>query len=224
MNAQKEGTISFWIHNIYDKDWATNDKQYHFTGANVSGWTIEVDKHPDKSLEITTSGPEGLRYHRRVSPIPPCKPDGQAMVVISWKLPQWFLYLNGKAIAEGVREEQQVRVSQVGGPVTALGYLITPIPPYSDKMATVMVGASLADYSKGNRPETSPRVKLGVVQFLLHTPDTKQFTLNLETNPEASAFIDGKKMTVRLLNISKEKVAEFDNSEWPVYDFLVTRE
>lgn len=99
MSLQDEGTVSFWIRHEHS-DWATNDKRYVFGPiASDVGIAFHVVKHPNKTLEISLSGPLGA-MQAFMGPMPEAGPKG-VYVVMTWKDKETKLYLNGEPVHSG---------------------------------------------------------------------------------------------------------------------------
>jgi hypothetical protein len=93
MGVQDEGTITFWLRHQH-ADWATNGHRYDLGRTYRSGVFVEAVKQPDRTIELSVSGPLGETFDMR-SPIPPCDARG-LFVAITWQGTKADLYLNGE--------------------------------------------------------------------------------------------------------------------------------
>ena len=91
MGVENEGSIVFWCR-CTTKDWTTDDQGYQFPtvyGANISATAV---KHPDKTIQLTISGPFHQTFVFRQA-IPKCHERG-LFVALTWKDSAVNLYLN----------------------------------------------------------------------------------------------------------------------------------
>jgi len=94
-----------------DSDWATNEKEYTYTGSNP-GITATVYKHGDRTVEIRIAGPFE-RSFRFVSAIPECGSD-PLRVRLTWREGEIRLFLNDKAVETKRKDDPLIEISGKG--------------------------------------------------------------------------------------------------------------
>lgn len=94
---QKEGSITFWLTHEH-KNWVTNNAGYNFGTFTESGISLQAIKHPDRTVEIVSTGPLASKLQFRCQ-IPPCDERG-LFVAVTWNRGDVSLYLNGKPADE----------------------------------------------------------------------------------------------------------------------------
>lgn len=92
MSIREEGSVTFWLRHKH-ADWTTNSNGYSFGNIDTSEISVDAVKHPDRTIELTVSGPLGKDFTLRY-PIPKCDARG-LFVAITWESPEVKLYLNG---------------------------------------------------------------------------------------------------------------------------------
>jgi hypothetical protein len=93
MTMRDEGSIAFTLRHA-DAGWDANDRGYDFGPIQQGDVSVSASKRPDRTLEVTASGPFGqtVAFH---GPMPYARDDGGIKVTITWKDRQVHLYLNG---------------------------------------------------------------------------------------------------------------------------------
>lgn len=92
--VRKEGTMQFWVNDSH-KDWATNSDTYVWPVISKGGMTIRYKKLPNRTFDLSISGPFGKEYSFN-APIPKIEAPKGLMVTVVWKRPSVILYLNGR--------------------------------------------------------------------------------------------------------------------------------
>ena len=92
--VRQEGTVQFWV-NDSRKNWATDSDTYVFPPISKGGITIKYKKLPNRTFDLSISGPFAKEYSFN-APIPKIEAPKGLMVSVVWKRPSVILYLNGK--------------------------------------------------------------------------------------------------------------------------------
>lgn len=95
MSVENEGSMTFWLSHEHD-DWHSNSNGYNFNSFSGNGLTVTVVKQPDCRLDLAVKGPMGQTFSFRV-PVPEC-PENRLFVCLTWKHPEFNLYLNSQHI------------------------------------------------------------------------------------------------------------------------------
>jgi hypothetical protein len=91
----REGTLEIWLKHPAD-NWETDDIFYNLGNLNQNNIQISCSKTKDCRISITLTGPLGRTILFNV-PLPTHDPRG-VCVIITWKIDQVILYLNGQPV------------------------------------------------------------------------------------------------------------------------------
>jgi ribosomal protein S13 len=96
-NIQNEGSITFWISHPHN-DWPLNGYGYDFGRLNFPqfGIALSVVKNPDRTLEITISGPLYRTYVLKNRIQDSIIKNNRLFIAITWKYPKVTLYVNAQ--------------------------------------------------------------------------------------------------------------------------------
>jgi len=96
---KNEGSISFWISHSHN-DWIVNKHEYNLGRFDFPqyGIALSVVKNPDRTLEVTISGPLYRTYVLKNRIDDSIIKDNRLFITITWKYPEVNFYVNAKNI------------------------------------------------------------------------------------------------------------------------------